>query len=268
MEFVLEEICHRGGSFTIWYYFPLGKFCHGISSGGGGGGGSFAIIWYSFMGNICHMVSFPGGGGTICHGICSLIMKFVWGGFTIWYCFPPGEVLPWDFFRGKVCHMVFFRGERLSYGIISGGGGVVRGGGGIPMWHRQRFAQHFYNIRLQSSQEHVRNCNSHVILSQNLNRSQSRQSASFPTPISKTMCIKHEYSIINVIVIRYCHKFLWMYLYEDIVKSALSLIQVIWCVNRFTQINTSNHCGHIQSSFYENVHFTVEIQMYGSSECK
>ena len=39
MEFVLEEICHRGGRFAIWYYSLLGKFCHRISSGGGGGGG-------------------------------------------------------------------------------------------------------------------------------------------------------------------------------------------------------------------------------------
>ena len=50
------------------------------------------------------------------------------GGFTIWYCFPPGEVLPLDFFRGKVCHMVFLKGERLPYGILWGGGG-----GRIPM---------------------------------------------------------------------------------------------------------------------------------------
>ena len=52
------------------------------------------------------------------------------GNFTIWYCFPPGEVLPLDFFRGKVCHMVFLQGGRLPYGIISGGGGL---GGRIPM---------------------------------------------------------------------------------------------------------------------------------------
>ena len=50
------------------------------------------------------------------------------GSFTIWYYFPPGEVLPWDFFRGRVCHMVFLQGERLSYGILSGGGGVEGGG--------------------------------------------------------------------------------------------------------------------------------------------
>ena len=31
---------------------PLGKFCHGISSGGR----FFFVIWYSFWGNVCHMV--------------------------------------------------------------------------------------------------------------------------------------------------------------------------------------------------------------------
>ena len=79
------------------------------------------------------MVSFPGGGGTICHGMCSLIMKFVWGGFTIegealaYGIVSPldctGEVLPWDLFRGYVCHMVFLKGQLLPYGILSGGGG-------------------------------------------------------------------------------------------------------------------------------------------------
>ena len=48
---------HRGGSFTIWYCFPLGKFGHGISTGE-----RFAI-WYSLRGNVYHMVLFPGGGG-------------------------------------------------------------------------------------------------------------------------------------------------------------------------------------------------------------
>ena len=43
---------------------------------------------------------------------------------------PYGIIPPWGssamgFFRGKVCHMVFLQGERLLYGIISGG----RGGG-------------------------------------------------------------------------------------------------------------------------------------------
>ena len=41
--------------------------------------------------------------------------------------FPLVEVLPWDFFRGKVCHMAFLQGERLPYGIISGGGGGLGG---------------------------------------------------------------------------------------------------------------------------------------------
>ena len=59
-----------------------------------------------------------GGGGEIYHRGES---------FTIWYCFPPGEVLSWDFFRGKVYHMVFLQGERLPYGIISGEGGGGRG---------------------------------------------------------------------------------------------------------------------------------------------
>ena len=71
------EICHSGGRFAIWHYSPLWKFCYGISSGGGGGG----------EGLPCGIIS----GGTICHGVCSLIMKFVWGeiyhrggNFTIW----------------------------------------------------------------------------------------------------------------------------------------------------------------------------------------
>ena len=74
----------------------------------------------------------PGGGGGVCHMVLS----------------PPGEVLLWDFFRGKVCHKVFLHGERLPYGIISGGGGdnlpwylfpyqemCVCGGGG-EIYHR------------------------------------------------------------------------------------------------------------------------------------
>ena len=100
----------------------MGKFCHGISSGGGG------------------------GGGRLPYGIPS------WGTFAIWYNLPrylfphhemcvgddinvctiEGEALPydivplvlaWNVFRGKVCHMVFIQGERLPYGIVSGGGG-------------------------------------------------------------------------------------------------------------------------------------------------
>ena len=47
----------------------------------------------------------PGGGGGFCHIVL----------------FPPGEVLLWDLFRGKVYHMVFLHGERVPYGINSGG---------------------------------------------------------------------------------------------------------------------------------------------------
>ena len=43
-----------GGGVAIWYYFPLGKFCHGLSSGG-----RFAI-WYSFRGNFVLWHNFPG----------------------------------------------------------------------------------------------------------------------------------------------------------------------------------------------------------------
>ena len=77
--FVLEEICHRGGRFAIWYYSPWGSSAIGFLPGGGGGriaiwyyvplgkfcyvisSGEMFAIWYSFMGNVCHMVLFPGG---------------------------------------------------------------------------------------------------------------------------------------------------------------------------------------------------------------
>ena len=104
--------------------------------------GSSAMVF--LPGEVCYMVFLQGerlsygiiSAGTISHGICSLIMKFVWGeiyhkGETLPYGIdPPGEVLPLDFFRGKVCHMVFLQGGRLPNGIISGGG---VGGGRIPM---------------------------------------------------------------------------------------------------------------------------------------
>ena len=132
MEFVLEEICHRGWSsamgfipgrrLAIWFYFP-----------------GEVLLWYFFRWKVCYMVFLQVerlsygiiSAGTISHGICSLIMKFVWGeiyhrGETLPYGIvrpPPGEVLPLDFFRGKVCHMVFLQGGRLPNGIISGGGG-------------------------------------------------------------------------------------------------------------------------------------------------
>ena len=37
--------------------------------------------------------------------------------------FPPWGSSDMGFLPGKVCHMVFLQGERLPYGIISGGGG-------------------------------------------------------------------------------------------------------------------------------------------------
>ena len=122
MEFVLEEICHRGGRFAIWYYSLMGKFCHRISSGGG----RFATWYYSPLGKFCYGIS-SGGRFAIWYGIIS-----PWGSSVIGFlprggggevCHmvlspPPGEVLLWDFFRGKVCHKVFLHGERLPYGII------------------------------------------------------------------------------------------------------------------------------------------------------
>ena len=86
------------GEVLLWYYFPLGKFCYGISSGEGFSYGIISV-------------------GTICHGISSLIMKFVWvGGGGIYH--------RW----GKLYHMVLFPpwgssamgfipGEGLPYGI-------------------------------------------------------------------------------------------------------------------------------------------------------
>ena len=68
MEFVLEEICHRGGSsamgflpggrLAIWYYFP-----------------GEVLLWDFFRGKVCHMVFLQGerlpygiiSAGTISH---------------------------------------------------------------------------------------------------------------------------------------------------------------------------------------------------------
>ena len=146
MEFVLEEICHRGGRFAIWYYFPLGKFCHGISSGGGGGEclpcgiispwgssamgflpgeglpygipswGTFAI-WYNFRGDNLPCYLFPH------HEIC------VAGRFTI-----EGEDLPYDIVSPwRSSAMGFLPGEGFPYSIPSGGTFAIwyhfRGGG-------------------------------------------------------------------------------------------------------------------------------------------
>ena len=145
MELVLEEICvPRWGRFAVWYYSPLGKFCHRNSSRGGGG--------------ICHMVLFPPGE--------VLLWDFFRGRFFIWYNFR-GDNLPWYFFPyheicvggggGEICHrwgklyhmvlfppwgssaMGFIPGEGLPYGIPSGGKFAIwynfRGGLGgiIPM---------------------------------------------------------------------------------------------------------------------------------------
>ena len=75
MEFVLEEICHRGGSSAM-----------GFLPGGGGG-------------ETCHMVLFPWGssamgflpGEGLLYGIPS------GGTFAIWYNFS-GDNLPWYLF--------------------------------------------------------------------------------------------------------------------------------------------------------------------------
>ena len=75
-----------GGGLAIWYYSPLGKFCHRISSGGGGEGLPYGIIspWGdSAMGFLL--------GEGLPYGIPS------WGTFAIWYNFR-GENLPWYLF--------------------------------------------------------------------------------------------------------------------------------------------------------------------------
>ena len=81
--------------FAIWYYFPLGSSAMGFLP--------YGIISV----------------GTICHGICSLIMKFVWvgGRFIIeGEALPYGIVPPWG-----SSAMGFIPGEGLPYGIPSGG---------------------------------------------------------------------------------------------------------------------------------------------------
>ena len=133
MEFVLEEICHRGGRFAIWCYFPLGKFCHGISSGGGGG----VAIWYYFpLGKFCYGIS-SGGRFGIWYSFIENVFA-IWYNFRVdnlpWYLFPhhaicvggiftiEGEALPYCIVPplGKFCHG-FSSGEGLPYGIPSGG---------------------------------------------------------------------------------------------------------------------------------------------------
>ena len=113
-EFVLEEICHIGGT---WDFFR------------GGGGACHMVLFPPAMGflpgKVCHMIflhgeSLPYGiisAGTISHGICSLIMKFVcvWGGgrFTI---------------EGKLYHMALFPPWGSSVmGFLSGEGNACLG---------------------------------------------------------------------------------------------------------------------------------------------
>ena len=103
-----SQFCHGissggGGGLAIWYYSPLGKFCYGFSSGESlpydiPSWGTFAI-WYNFRGDNLPWYLFP------YHEIC------VWGGggrfitegkLYHMVLFPPGEVLSWDFFRVKV----------------------------------------------------------------------------------------------------------------------------------------------------------------------
>ena len=140
MKFVWGKIYIKGEALPYGIVSPLGKFCHGISSVG-----RFAILYYSTLGKFCHGISYgiPSWGTFAVwyhfrgdnlpwylfphHEICVGEDLHKGGSITIWYYFPSGEVLPWDFFQGKVCHMVFLQGERLPYGIISG---CVCGGGG------------------------------------------------------------------------------------------------------------------------------------------
>ena len=54
MEFVVEEICHRGGRFATWYYSPPGE----------------VLLWDCFRGKVCHNVFLHGERlpyGIICH---------------------------------------------------------------------------------------------------------------------------------------------------------------------------------------------------------
>ena len=60
--FLQGKVCHM-----VWYYSPLGKFCHRISSGGGGGGRRFATWYYPPPpGKFCYEIS---SGGKVCHKV-------------------------------------------------------------------------------------------------------------------------------------------------------------------------------------------------------
>ena len=114
MEFVLRRFAIEGEGLPYGIISPWGSSAMGFLPGGGGGGAIwyyFPLLWDLFRGKGCHMVFLHGeclqygiiSGGTICHGICSLIMKSVWGEALLYGIVSHlWEVLPWDFFRGKV----------------------------------------------------------------------------------------------------------------------------------------------------------------------
>ena len=130
MEFVLEEICHRGGRFVIWHYFPLGKFCHGITFLGG-------ILPYGIISpwGSSALGFLPGEG--LPYGIPS------WGTFAIWYNFR-GDNLPWYLFpHHEICVGGRFtiEGEALPYGIVYPLGKFCHGisfGGRFVIWYSFR----------------------------------------------------------------------------------------------------------------------------------
>ena len=154
MELVLEGdfAFPRWGRFAVWYYSPLGKFCHRNCSWGGGGGEnvchlvlfppgevllwdsairgrffSYGIIfrgdnlpWYFFPyhENLCRWGG--GGGGGFYHRwgkLYHMVLFPPWGSSAMGFIFPGGRFVIWYSFRGK----------SLLYGIIFGGGGGGRG---------------------------------------------------------------------------------------------------------------------------------------------
>ena len=105
MELVLDEICHRGGRFAIWYYFPL------------------LVLPSDF---------FRGGGGGLLHGIIP-----PWGEVLLWDFFP-GEDLPkgipswatfaiWYNFRGDNLPWYLFPYQEMCVCVCGGGGSTIEG---------------------------------------------------------------------------------------------------------------------------------------------